>query len=282
MPPFSSPWGTRSRDGGDLITPADQYNAFFSAPELRSFRFGAIQGNHETYPSELATRHFREHWNMPNELGESSNYFFKQNNALFIALNSNNKDDASLAEQAQFVRDTVAAHGGDKDWVIVLDHVAFHSQGGRYTDTDIVRMRNILSPVFAEAGVDLVLNGHDHMYNRSHLMNGLTPLVPETPAAPGDRLVKDKGETLYLTLSTAGDGKFYDFEGVDGKEYPGMTLEQAREFNLNQPTIAFWNQDYTPDYSVVDVAPDSLTVRSVNSQVNSHFDARLRAGTKRV
>lgn len=268
--------------GADLITPAGQCNAFFSAPELRSFRFGAIQGNHETYPSELATRHFREHWNMPNELGESSNYFFKQNNALFIALNSNNKDDAGLAEQAQFVRDTVAAHGGDKDWIIVLENVGFHSQGGRYTDTDIVRMRNILSPVFAEAGVDLVLNGHDHMYNRSHLMNGLTPRVPEIPAAPGDRLVKDKGETLYLTLSTAGGGKFYDFEGVDGKEYPGMTLEQAREFNLNQPTIAFWNQDYTPDYSVVDVAPDSLTVRSVNSQDNSLVDARLRADTKRV
>lgn len=207
--------------GADLITPAGQCNAFFSAPELRSFRFGAIQGNHETYPSELATRHFREHWNMPNELGESSNYFFKQNNALFIALNSNNKDDAGLAEQAQFVRDTVAAHGGDKDWIIVLDHVAFHSQGGRYTDTDIVRMRNILSPVFAEAGVDLVLNGHDHMYNRSHLMNGLTPRVPEIPAAPGDRLVKDKGETLYLTLSTAGGGKFYDFEGRGRQGVPG-------------------------------------------------------------
>lgn len=264
--------GDQVEGWGDLITPAGQYNAFFSAPQLRTFRFGAIQGNHETYPTDLATRHFREHWNMPNELGETSNYYFEQNNALFIALNSNNKDDAGLAQQAQFVRDTVAAHGGDKDWVIVLNHFAFHSHGGRYNDTDIVRMRNALSPVFSEVGVDLVLNGHDHMYNRSYLMNGVTPVVPESPAAPGDVLKKDEGQTLYLTLSTAGGGKFYDFVGNDGTEYPGMTLERARELGLNQPTIAYWNQDYTPDYSVVDVADGKLRVRSFNSMDNTLVD----------
>ena len=257
--------GDQVEGWGDLIGRYGQYNEFFSAPQLRNYRFAAIEGNHETYPSGASTRHFKEHWNLPNELGETSNYFFEQNNALFIALNSNRKDDAGLAEQAQFVRDTVAAHGGDKDWVIVLNHFAFHSHGGRYTDPDIVRMRETLSPVFSEVGVDLVLNGHDHMYNRSHLMNGLTPRVPEALAAPGDVLQKEDGEVLYLTFSTAGGGKFYDFEGNDGNEYPGMTLEQSRAAGLNQPTIALWNQDYTPDYAVVEVEGDTLRVRSINS-----------------
>ncbi|QPK83934.1 metallophosphoesterase [Corynebacterium qintianiae] len=264
--------GDQVEGWGDLIGSNGQYNAFFSAPQLRNFRFAAIPGNHETYPSELSTRHFKEHWNLPNELGDTSNYFFEQNNALFIALNSNNKDDAGLEQQAQFVRDTVASHGGDKDWVIVLDHFAFHSHGGRYTSSDIVRMRNKLSPVFSEVGVDLVLNGHDHMHNRSYLMNGLTPKVPEAPAAPGDVLTKDKGETLYLTLNTAGGGKFYDYQGNDGKEYPGMTLAESRERGLNQPTIAFWNQDYTTDYSVVNVSDDKLNIRSVNSADGSLVD----------
>ncbi|MCT1414603.1 metallophosphoesterase [Corynebacterium sanguinis] len=264
--------GDQVEGWGDLIGSDGQYNAFFSAPQLRNFRFAAIPGNHETYPSELSTRHFKEHWNLPNELGDTSNYFFEQNNALFIALNSNNKDDAGLEQQAQFVRDTVASHGGDKDWVIVLDHFAFHSHGGRYTSSDIVRMRNKLNPVFSEAGVDLVLNGHDHMHNRSYLMNGLTPKVPEAPAAPGDVLTKDKGETLYLTLNTAGGGKFYDYQGNDGKEYPGMTLAESRERGLNQPTIAFWDQDYTTDYSVVNVSDDKLNIRSVDSADDSLVD----------
>ncbi|AWB83759.1 purple acid phosphatase family protein [Corynebacterium liangguodongii] len=262
--------GDQVEGWGDLIGTLGQYNAYFSAPQLRRYRFAAIEGNHETYPSSLATRHFKEHWDLPNEQGDTSNYFFEQNNALFIALNSNRKDDAGLAEQAQFVREAASAHGSDKDWVIVLNHFAFHSHGGRYTDEDIVRMRETLSPVFSEVGVDLVLNGHDHMYNRSHLMNGLSPRVPNAPAAPGDVLEKEDGEVLYLTFNTAGGGKYYDFEGNDGKEYPGMTLEQAREAGLNQPTIALWNQDYTPDYSVVEVDGDALNVRSYNT-----FDGSL-------
>ena len=124
----------------------------------------------------------------------------------------------------------------------------------------------------SEVGVDVVLNGHDHMYNRSYLMNGLEPVVPGAPAEPGDVLHQGPGEVLYLTLSTAGGGKFYDFEGNDGNEYPGMTLAEARERNLNRPTIAFWNQDYTPDYSVVSVEQGSLNILSVNAADGSLVD----------
>ncbi|WP_288832196.1 metallophosphoesterase family protein [uncultured Corynebacterium sp.] len=264
--------GDQVEGWGDLIGPRGQYNAFFSAPQLRSFRTAAIQGNHETYASPIETKHFQEHWNLPNELGDTSNYFFEQNNALFIALNSNRKDAAGLAEQAQFVRDTVAAHGAGKDWIIVANHFAFHSQGGRYTDDDIVAMREALSPVFSEVGVDLVLNGHDHMYNRSHLMNGLEPTVPDNPAQPGDVLEQREGDVLYLTLNTAVGGKFYDYQGNDGKDYPDMTLERSRELGLNQPTIAFWNQDRTPDYSLINVTPESINVRSLNAEDGSLVD----------
>ena len=264
--------GDQVEGWGDLIGPLGQYNAFFSAPQLRNYRVGAIEGNHETYATTLETRHFKEHWNLPNELGDTSNYFHEQNNALIISLNSNRKSDAELNEQAQFVRDTVAARGGDKDWIIVTNHFAFHSHGGRYTKAEIVRMREKLSPVFSEVGVDLVLNGHDHMYNRSHLMNGLNAKVPAEPAAPGDVLEQGEGDVLYLTLGTAVGGKYYDFQGNDGKDYPGVSLEKSRELGLNQPTIAYWNQDYTPDYSVVNVTPESINIRSVNAADGSLVD----------
>ncbi|WP_342319462.1 metallophosphoesterase family protein [Corynebacterium mayonis] len=264
--------GDQVEGWGDMIGPLGQYNAFFSAPQLRQYRVSVLEGNHETYPSSLSTRHFKEHWRLPNELGSTSNYFFEQNNALIIGLNSNRKDDAGLSEQAQFVRDTVAAHGAGKDWIIVASHFAFHSQGGRYSTSDIQRMRAKLSPVFSEVGVDLVLNGHDHMYNRSHLMNGLEPTVPTAQAGPGDVLAKREGEVLYLTLSTAGGGKFYDFTGNDGKSYPGITFEEARERNLNEDTVAFWNQDYTPDYSVMKVSPTAINVRSMNAADDSLVD----------
>lgn len=257
--------GDQVEGWGDLIGPLGQYNAFFSAPQLRQFRTAALEGNHEVLPLPVARRHFKEHWNLPNELGDTSHYFFEQNNALFIALNSNRKDDAGLHEQAAFVRDTVAAHGEGKDWIIVANHFAFHSQGGRYTSDDIVRMREVLGPVFSEVGVDVVLNGHDHMHNRSHLINGAEPKVPEHYAAPGDVLHPEEGDVLYLTLNTAVGGKYYDYQGNDGKTYPDMTLEQSRARGLNHPTIALWNQDRTPDYSVVNITPTTLQVRSLNA-----------------
>ncbi|MDY5785094.1 metallophosphoesterase family protein [Corynebacterium sp.] len=265
--------GDQVEGWGNLVGPRGQYDGFFSAPQLRRFRVATIEGNHEKRPTSWARRHYKEHWILPHELGETSHYYFEQDNALVIGLNSNRNDEAGLAEQAQFVRDTVAAHGTDKAWVIVTNHFAFHSQGGRFSTPEIQRMRETLSPVFSEVGVDLVLSGHDHMYNRSHLVNGLAPTVPNTPAAPGDVLTQREGEVLYLTLSTAGGGKFYDFTGRDGHSYPGMTLKRARELNLHEDTVAFWNQDYTPDYSVIRVSPEAITVRTSNAADDSLVDA---------
>lgn len=51
-----------------------------------------------------------------------------------------------------------------------------------------------------------------------------------------------------------------------------MTLAESRERGLNQPTIAFWDQDYTTDYSVVNVSDDKLNIRSVDSADDSLVD----------
>ena len=51
--------------------------------------------------------------------------------------------------------------------------------------------------------VDLVLSGHDHIYTRSHLMDGMEPVISEEGR-------KREGETLYLTLGSSTGSKYYD------------------------------------------------------------------------
>ena len=61
-------------------------------------------------------------------------------------------------------------------------------------------------------------------------MNGLEPVAAE--AKRGDVLEPNDGEVLYLTTTTAGGGKYYDFQGEDGKKYPKARFETPSSTRL--------------------------------------------------
>lgn len=246
-------------DGWGAIQP--QYDQFFSAPQLRILPTAAIPGNHETYVSGM--KHFSEHFSLPNEQRGTGNYFYERNNVLFISLNSNESDPTDIASHKEFIRATVAKHGADKDWIVATYHHGPFAQGSHTADADVEALRRELTPVLSEAGVDVVLSGHDHIYSRSHLMRGTEPVVPNKRAERGDRLRPQDGEVLYITATTAGAGKFYDFHDRLGTKHPNARRELIDQ-DLEQPWTAYWNQDYTPDYTAVSVSPTELTLTTYN------------------
>ena len=247
-------------DGDQVNAESDpvlQYEQFLAPDELDQYPLAVSKGNHELL-LDLG-QHFHSHFNLPN--ARRANYHFERNNALFVVLDSNQP----VSAMEDNVRRMVKAHGAGKDWIIVGFHYAPHSYGGRYDEIKQRVMRKDLGATMSELGVDLVLNGHDHMYNRSHLMDGGTPVVPENPAQPGDVLHPQDGEVLYLTMNSPSGSKFYKFKGNDGQRYDDMTPERARELGLEQPTIAYFSQDRTPDYTAVEITPDTLVARTHNS-----------------
>ena len=141
-------------------------------------------------------------------------------------------------------------------------HQAPFSQGTHYTDSDVVRLREQLTPKLSEAGVDLVLSGHDHIYTRTHLMNGFDPVIPEGAAKSGDVLIPEDGEVLYLTSTTATGGKYYDFQDESGETHPHVREERARD--LAHDSTARWRQDYNPDYTNISVSPTELKLTTYN------------------
>ena len=239
--------------------PVKQLEEFTAPQKLQEYRLAVLKGNHETYTLD---RHFQDTYFLPNEVDDTANYFFNYNNVLFIGLDGNRASKADIDVHAKFVNETIAAHGADADWVIVGIHHAPFSQGTHYTDKDVVELRNSLTPKLSEAGVDLVLSGHDHIYTRTHLMNGVDPVIPAGASKSGDILIPEDNEVLYVTSTTATGGKYYDFQDENGTTHPNVREENVTD--LAHKSTARWRQDYNPDYTSIDVSSESLKLTTYN------------------
>lgn len=256
--------------GGDQVNQFsfDEYDEFHSPGQLRSLPTTTIMGNHEVFAPQL----FDEQFNVPNRAADARNYYFEHNNALVVALDSN-AIGPQIQRNVDYLRQTVTEHGADKDWVIVTYHHAPFSQGYHYFDPDVTAQREAYAPVLSELGVDLVLSGHDHIHTRTHLMEGLEPVVPEEAAGPGDVLHPEEGQTVYLTGSSSTGSKFYDLAGPTRSDrHEGITREEAAEQGLPHESTAWWDQDYTPDYSSVEVDGETLKVTTRNVADGSLVD----------
>jgi 3',5'-cyclic AMP phosphodiesterase CpdA len=94
-------------------------------------------------------------------------------------------------EQTDFLERTLA--NADETWTIVAIHESPYSAGYQGSDLEI---RARYAPVFARYGVQLVLSGHDHDYQRSRTIDGVTYIVT---GAGG--LARGTGEEWFTEVS---------------------------------------------------------------------------------
>lgn len=88
-----------------------------------------------------------------------------------VVLDSNQVEDPA---QTRWLSDVLAEPQPSGTWTVVAMHHPAYSAGGHGSD---VSVRRSWSPLFAEAGVPLVLAGHDHDYQRSNPQDGVTYVV---------------------------------------------------------------------------------------------------------
>jgi 3',5'-cyclic AMP phosphodiesterase CpdA len=119
-------------------------------------KFYASLGNHD----EPAQR-FYEFFNMDGK----EYYRFTQGNAAFYAINSNYLDKKQLQWlEGELAKDTF-------EWKIMFFHHPPYSSGGKHgSDTQV---REVLEPLFVKYGVNVVLTGHDHFYERVKPQKGI-------------------------------------------------------------------------------------------------------------
>ena len=61
-----------------------------------------------------------------------------------------------------------------QDWIVAFWHHPPYSKGSHNSDSEsyLIDMRENFLPLLEENGVDLVLSGHSHSYERSYFLNG--------------------------------------------------------------------------------------------------------------
>lgn len=98
-------------------------------------------------------------------------YSFDYNNAHFIILNTNNLsgENALSDDQLAWLKKDAAA--SDAQWKIVSLHKAIYSNGSHYKDKDVKALRKQLASLMPALDIDIVLQGHDHVYLRTDAMN---------------------------------------------------------------------------------------------------------------
>ncbi len=106
--------------------------------------------------------------------GEEGYYSFDYGNVHLISLNSEYIIWflTNTSKMVEWLEKDLQQN--DKDFTIVYWHKPPYSKSSHDSDTegDMALTRTVINPILEEYGVDLVLNGHSHAYERSYFMKG--------------------------------------------------------------------------------------------------------------
>jgi len=107
--------------------------------------------------------------------GTEQYYSFDAGRAHFISLNSYDASRQPDGPMAQWLKADLEKT--KQDWLIVFFHHPPYTKGSHDSDDlrrdkELVEMREKIMPILEGGGVDLVLAGHSHIYERSYLIDG--------------------------------------------------------------------------------------------------------------
>lgn len=174
---------------------------------------------------------FSGFFNLPKN-GEGSyretNYSFDYGDMHVAVLNSVLDFDKQLSWLEKDLRAT------DKKWKIVMGHYPYYGgQSGDETGMDMMRVK--LSQAFERLGVSLYIGGHDHVYKRTTIRDGVKDISEEA---------MNLG-TTFVTVGSSGptffDNKSFDWDHIvyDENKQTGVILES----NDQSLTLKAYNSD---------------------------------------
>jgi hypothetical protein len=184
-------------------TPADYRKKFQDVYQRlldNKVKFYATLGNHDQ-PNER----FYENFNMNGK----EYYRFSKGNVAFYSLNSNYMDKAQL----KWLEDELAKD--TSEWKICFFHHPPYSSGGKHgSDTSL---RKVVEPLFVKYGVNVVLAGHEHFYERIKPQKGIYYFISGAGGKLREGNVKDN--SLLTDKSFDNDMSFMLAEVVKNQLY---------------------------------------------------------------
>ncbi len=167
--------------------------------------------------------------------GTEAYYSFDHANIHFIVLDSFGSSNAPGGAMLTWLENDLSST--DQDWVIAYWHHPPYTKGSHNSDTEsrLIEMRENALPILEEYGVDLVLGGHSHSYERSFLLTGhydvSGTLAPNMILDNGDG--REGGDGAYFkdeSTPIANDGAVYTVAGSSGKATGSGSLNHPAMF----------------------------------------------------
>ena len=163
--------------------------------------FFASLGNHDNQNNR-----FYKNFNM----GGERYYTYAKKNVRFFVLDSNQMDP----KQRAWLDD--ALKQSQEDWKICYFHHPLYSDAGRHGSD--VALRVSLEPLLTKYGVNVVLSGHDHVYERTRPQKGITYFVAGSSGELRRGDVKPSGSTAayfdqdqaFMLVEIGGDELFFE------------------------------------------------------------------------
>ena len=169
-------------------TDADYQTKFFNVygnSILKNHIIFSTPGNHDYGLQTSRSDPYFRNFTMPTAAqcggvasGTEAFYSFDWGNIHFISLDSYGIESAdntrlydTLGVQVKWLKKDLAAN--TKPWIIAFWHHPPYSMGTHNSDTEgeLIKIRQNLLRILERNGVDLVLCGHSHDYERSYLLN---------------------------------------------------------------------------------------------------------------
>lgn len=240
---------------------------FFESYEslLRNTVCWPTMGNHEGYTSkgETGVGPYYDAYVVPTKgesggvaSGREAYYSFDHGNIHFICLDSHDMERKPTDPMAKWLK--LDLEKAKAEWIVAFWHHPPYTKGSHDSDKekDLIEIRRHIMPIIEAGGVDLVLTGHSHVYERSMLIDGAY-----ATNSVSENVVLDDGDG-----DPDGDGPYRKSAGIHAHEGTVQVVAgNAGQTMGRTGTIPFMRRTITEYGSLmVEVNGDTLTGRMIN------------------
>ena len=210
-------------------------------------------------------------------------YSYDYGNIHFIVLDSYDEDRSASAPMATWLINDLQQT--NSEWVIAYWHHPPYTKGSHnsdnsnFLDGELVEIRENIIPILEQYGVDLILNGHSHSYERSYLIDGhygysgdLTPeMILDNGTGGNDG---DCPYQKHTIVSKSHKGTVYAVVGCSGKlsstssGWPHPVMVEADNTRLGSMLLSV-------DHNRLDAS-----FIEIDGSIFDHFTLLKNAGTK--
>lgn len=174
-------------------------------------------GNHDareyveegTRPSPARLKQYMTHFNLSRQY-----YSFDYQNVHFVAMSVETLYGVG-SKQFDFVDSDLqkAASNQNVDWIIIFYHNLAYSSPSNSTKS-LIKLREVYHPLFERYGVDIILQAHNHNYQRSYPLqfnsvNSSLPIVSDMNRSN----YNDPNGQIFITVGTGGVNQIHEFVG---------------------------------------------------------------------